>query len=990
MEDSQDRLWISTWGGGLLQYNREKENFDRFYINPKEKPKANWFCSNVIRDMLELEKDKILITYFQEGQCLPSIFDVAKKTVSPLPFEDVFNNIDKDMAAVIRLSLTICHFVHKDKNDDYWFGTYSGLFFISFKNKTACRITGKEYTKEHSNLENTGNYILDGNNNLWSNTSTDGILIANLDTKKVFYHKQSNNCSSCVADNNIGTFTRDDENNILITSGGGGISVYSPMRQQFKLKNWSNLKLEFTNASHQSVPFQTMLVRGNSSIYISSAHGMTVYDHKNDTITRLFNAAEDPKTSGREKNITSFKFKDGQVAFIQGWGDNGLRFYDERAKKVFRSKSYPTYFNLFFKNDSLTPIIGQSLAWSKLINFDKPYKKVDTLFTFGNEDYPSPTYSEILNNGKWFMHRNERGFLIFDPKTKENIKYSSEKTFTKKFPDSTISSYYYNKKGMMWIATFNGIYSYNESNGEIKNWTSEIGIDNQAILQIGEDKTGDLWFCSNRYLFHYNFKTRNLFKFTKALGLPADGFDHRKAMLDLQVSPEGIMFFATTRGLLMVDPSKIIIPKEIPELSVSSISINDSTLSKTELISFLNLGNELSWNKNFISIEVTTNQVFTPTPCKFFYKLIGLDAKWIDNGTSNKIRFSNLHAGDFILEVKCLNSYNVESNVLKVAFTINKPFWKTWWFIILCILISGGLIFAYIKRREYASEQKKLQLEATIKERTQEIVLKADEIQHQKEIIEEKQKDLTDSIKYAQRIQNALLASKSLLDAHLKNYFVYYNPKDIVSGDFYWALATRNKFYLLIGDSTGHGVPGAFMSLLNISFLNEALNEKQLQHPNEILNYVRIRLIQNLSEDGSDEGGKDGMDCSLLCFDLESNKLEFSCANNSLLIIRNGEALEQKSDRMPVGKSPKENISFTNHSFDLKSNDMVYVFTDGYADQFGGEQGKKLKYKHLKEYLMENHQRPITEQRELLHQKFIAWKGQLEQVDDVCVMGIKI
>lgn len=186
-------------------------------------------------------------------------------------------------------------------------------------------------------------------------------------------------------------------------------------------------------------------------------------------------------------------------------------------------------------------------------------------------------------------------------------------------------------------------------------------------------------------------------------------------------------------------------------------------------------------------------------------------------------------------------------------------------------------------------------------------------------IFELEQKEIVDSIIYVRRIQNALLASKSLLNKHLKNYFIYFNPKELVSGDFYWATALNNKFYFMIGDSTGHGVPGAFMSLLNINFLNEAINEKGIEKTNEILNYVRNKLILSLAEDGSQDGGKDGMDCSLLCFDFEKMVLEFACANNPVIIISNGGLTEYKADRMPVGKSPKDEIQFTSTKVKLNS-----------------------------------------------------------------------
>lgn len=256
--------------------------------------------------------------------------------------------------------------------------------------------------------------------------------------------------------------------------------------------------------------------------------------------------------------------------------------------------------------------------------------------------------------------------------------------------------------------------------------------------------------------------------------------------------------------------------------------------------------------------------------------------------------------------------------------------------------------------------------------------------------LEEKNKEILDSITYAQRIQRALLASESLLKRNLGDCFFLFQPKAIVSGDFYWATNAHGKFYLIVADSTGHGVPGAFMSLLNISFLNEAINEKGLQKTNEILQHVRSSLIHHLSIEGSDEGGNDGMDCILLCFDFKTNQLEFSCANNPLILVRDASLLEFEPDKLPVGKSVKSSTAFRLQQTELKPGDMIYLFTDGMADQFGGLKGKKLKFKQLCQHLLDHHHLPTALQKQELETLFNNWKGNLEQVDDVLIAGIKI
>lgn len=263
------------------------------------------------------------------------------------------------------------------------------------------------------------------------------------------------------------------------------------------------------------------------------------------------------------------------------------------------------------------------------------------------------------------------------------------------------------------------------------------------------------------------------------------------------------------------------------------------------------------------------------------------------------------------------------------------------------------------------------------------LVIYKTELDHSRMIIEEKNSEIISSINYAKRIQYTLLAHDQFLNENLKEHFVLFKPKDIVSGDFYWATKKGDKFYLAVCDCTGHGVPGAFMSLLNITFLNEAINEKNISDPHEILNHVRRQLISSISK----EGGRDGMDAILVCF--EGTKITYAAANNAPVVIQNNVALSLAVDKMPVGKGERDD-SFSLHTINAQKGDTLYFYTDGFADQFGGPNGKKLKYKTLNNLLVENVSKSFESQRQILEKYFQEWQGDLEQVDDVCVIGIRI
>jgi serine phosphatase RsbU (regulator of sigma subunit) len=266
------------------------------------------------------------------------------------------------------------------------------------------------------------------------------------------------------------------------------------------------------------------------------------------------------------------------------------------------------------------------------------------------------------------------------------------------------------------------------------------------------------------------------------------------------------------------------------------------------------------------------------------------------------------------------------------------------------------------------------------------------EITHQKEIIEEKNKEIVDSIQYARRIQKALLASENLLKKNLPEYFIYYKPKDIVSGDFYWALEMpdASRFIIAACDCTGHGVPGAFMSLLNISKLNETVRERKITQPDLILNNVREEIIEALSSEDVEEKSRDGMDAVICSYDFKNKHLQFAAANNAPVIIRSGELIEFKADKFPVGIHQGELKPFTLQNTELQKGDIVYCFTDGYADQFGGDKGKKMMSKNFKELLRSISDKSMDQQKQALDNSFSSWKGNLEQLDDVLVIGVRV
>jgi serine phosphatase RsbU (regulator of sigma subunit) len=260
-------------------------------------------------------------------------------------------------------------------------------------------------------------------------------------------------------------------------------------------------------------------------------------------------------------------------------------------------------------------------------------------------------------------------------------------------------------------------------------------------------------------------------------------------------------------------------------------------------------------------------------------------------------------------------------------------------------------------------------------------------IQEQKQIVEEKNREITESITYASRIQEAILPVQEKFDRLLPQNYVWYQPKDIVAGDFYWLESSGDDVFLAAADCTGHGVPGAMVSVVCHNSLNRAVREFGLRSPAAILDKTRELVIETFSE--SNHNVKDGMDIALCRINLKSMSLTYSGANNSLYYIRNNNLAEIKPDKQPIGKFERQK-PFQEHTLSLQKGDIIHIFTDGFADQFGGPKGKKFKYKTFKDLLVSVAGKDIREQKNLIEKKFLDWRGDFEQVDDVCVIGIRI
>jgi serine phosphatase RsbU (regulator of sigma subunit) len=309
------------------------------------------------------------------------------------------------------------------------------------------------------------------------------------------------------------------------------------------------------------------------------------------------------------------------------------------------------------------------------------------------------------------------------------------------------------------------------------------------------------------------------------------------------------------------------------------------------------------------------------------------------------------------------------------------------------------MVRAYLQKKR--ANRKIMEQNELISEANEELLQLNEEIQAQKEEIEAQRdhvfnqnREITDSISYAQRIQSTMLPPESYINELLNENFILYRPRDIVSGDFYWIRQVNQYIVLVAADCTGHGVPGAFMSMLGISFLTEIVQRREITQANQVLNELRKQIKHSLRQHGGRDETKDGMDMALCVLDLKNSTMQYAGANNSLYLIRDqdgqAELHEYKADRMPLGYYQGKDSSFTNHDIRLEQGDAFYVFSDGYVDQKGGKDNKRFMSKAFKSLLLEIQDLPMPEQKEKLDRTLTDWMGKNHQTDDVLVIGVRV
>jgi ligand-binding sensor domain-containing protein len=568
--------------------------------------------------------------------------------------------------------------------------------------------------------------------------------------------------------------------------------------------------------------------------------------------------------------------------------------------------------------------------------------------------------------------------------------------------------------GELIVATPDGIFSYDTPSDSFKSADERFDnfTANREISFLLRDSEGDFWMSlkeGNRFIeaFIKTGTTRESYILNTFSVLPATpSYDIYEA--------SGRFWLAKSKNLFVVDKKKLTQPvvgvnaflNRIIIGGIDSVYMNQSFVQPGKYgrpVPVLDQpgGNiaEFPYRFNDVKFYWSSNYYIEQERTEYSYFLEGSDRNWSRWEHLLYKEYGNLKYGHYVFRVKARTVTGIESEEAQFEFVIKRPWYATFIAILLYIVAAVGILLGIIKAYTKRLVNENLRLEGIVAERTAEVVRQKDELES--------------SIHYASRIQRALLPAEKILEENLKNYFILFKPRDIVSGDFYWMTKRSEKLFVVAADCTGHGVPGAFMSLLGMSFLDEIVNKSDIQKADIILRELRYHVINSLKQVGDDDEAKDGMDLALLIIDFNKGKIEFSGAYNPCFRIRrltkaeadawkegedtreegsmsNGRYLLETiyATKMPIGISARMDENFLMHEWKLEKGVSYYLFSDGYVDQFGVN-GRKFMKKNFKKLLLEIQDYPMKKQKEILETTLAEWMGDTPQIDDILVLGLR-
>jgi ligand-binding sensor domain-containing protein/serine phosphatase RsbU (regulator of sigma subunit) len=1022
LEDHEGNIWLGSFGGGLFKYDgnslahfQKKSRMDRFIRALYQDEDHNiWIGTQkgvYVYNGLTLkhltEKDGLL------GGFIMGIAGDESGDIWVGSYPDNFQKFDKKTKKFLASELKHEGFLRNmvDNKRRFWLCTTNGLFY----KQSDEQLTQFNFGNDNTNIRFRG-VCQDYNGWIWAIGDTNQLFRINpnnLEYKKIELGKT-------YKPDRFFWISADKRGNIYIGLVNNGLIIYNTKsgesRQIFKnfqfngaiiddyhtiwLADKSNGLIWMPETPFENFDIGTTrgafgLVKSGSELY---------YGSFNQQISKL-KLNSDPVVWESEINKPttfhcSFYINDNH--FYIGTKYGLIQFKDGKSK-LFDSMSRIRCIKRM--NNHL--LIGTQYG---LVKFDLSNEKVIQSEEFLKHDFNYYVNHIAINNeNDWWLATDVHGIIrIKDGEIIQHLTHDDGLCH-----NHTISISLDRNKDL-WIGTNDGLSIYKDS--KFLNFSSDDGLSHDYIHTLILDSAGEMWAGTEHGINRIELNDDQII--VKQYGINEGFLGNDCAQNSIFIEPDNTMWWGTGAKVSKYDPlldQEDLIP---PNVRIDRVLIhfydvhhhnknNNSDGIKYSKISKWNnlpLDLELDHFMNHVNFKFLSIDWKTPNKLLYQFKLEGFEDEWSPPDKKQEVTYSNLPAGEYNFLVKARNDDGYWSEPKSFSFTVHPPWWKTVFARIVFSIMILLMLISYINLRTKNLKAKQKELENIVRQRTNEIKLQKDEIETQKVLVDIKNKEITDSVKYASRIQRALLQPEDHVDQLMPEHFIFFKPRNIVSGDFYWANRQNDSIFVCAADCTGHGVPGAMLSMLGISFLNQIVHGNDKILPSQVLDELKKQIIKELSQKGMDEDSKDGIDAGMI--KIERNKISYSGANNSLYLIRDSadEApvkesksinnefktlYEIRGDKQPIGYHPNKDWEFHNHAFEAKDGDLLFLFSDGFPDQFGGVKGKKFKYAPFKEFLLSISDLSVSEQKSKMHRMFKEWKGDFEQVDDILVIGMK-
>lgn len=1044
LEDKIGNIWVGTDNGGLCIFDRRTKKFQRL---PKLYWKKEMYKIQSISSLLQDSNGNI---WFSNSQFQYFILDYKTKELHPLKY-DLLERLP-DYYRVTNM--------YEDKNKTVWLATQFGLYYSlsNYKKANGTFLVNKIYKKIpelsfqaiQPNLNssdsiylitnsgeilsyniNTNAYrqeftgitdaindaaesvqsaIIDKQGNWWIGTYRSGLFLLENKSKQVHNFKHEIYNSNSLSYNFLNKVYEDGTGLIWICTDGGGLDLFNPKATNFKV--FQHNPFDDNSLCNNDV---WSVFSNEQFLLTGTAAGLSYYD-KQKRGFRKFEFKGRNSVSSLSAFYSCVKEDPSGKIWLGTDGEGLLKF--DPARSSFEELEISNLKSLGISALSVSCVaFNKEEMWigtfnEGLIRYDitsktaKVYKHTSNPNSIAQNSVTSLHFTD--NNSLW-ISLQDNGINRLDIAKEQFTWISTTSKTAGHLSSDVVVSILEDSYGTLWAGTERGLCAINQKTNKVYSFNKLPGGSIDIVYGIVEDQQHYLWISTNKGIYTFNLPKPGLLfeqpkkadelientlrNFDDQDGLPSNEFNQGAYFID----SSGIIYFGGINGLVSFDPVKVKqIKSNKPYLYFQSFNLFEKRL---EMDTIFDLKREikLKYFENYFSIEMVSPSYLNPEKTRYKYILEGLDKSWTTTLYQYKISYPNVPPGEYTFKVKVTDANGKWSaNEKSFRIVITPPFWRTKYFYGISILLAISIITSYTRLRERSLKRENRILEEKVRLRTADVI-------QQKEIVEKKGAELesalfkiNDNINYSNKIKQAILPELSEIKKLFPETFIIYNPKMVVSGDFYFFAKQETskkqpKFAVLgIADASGHGVPGALMSVIGSTLLNDIVNLKGITKPAHILDELQLGVKETLKINEQNNYEAESIKCAMCKFDFEKNQLEYAGAKLPIYIVRNQQLIELKGDRMGIGAGSANLYErFTENSFQLQHGDYIYLCTDGFANQFGGDKGKKFKTKRLKDMLLSLHTTSHVIQDEQIKLIFNNWIGNNERVDDLLIAGIR-